>query len=369
MEILDKNDIAQYKKFLETNKNSHLLQSPEWGEIKENWNWEAVVERDGDGNIIGGLSVLIRKIPCLPISVLYAPRGPVCDLEDTAVLKSLFDGAKMIAKRYHGCVFMLEPNMAAENTKFQAVMESLGFCAKPCGENFDGIQKCTVFRLNITGKTEEEVMAQFTSKTRYNIRVAQKHHVEVIVRDKSYLDEFVFLMRQTGSRDGFVIRSKAYFERILDLLGSHARLYISYYEGQPLSGAIAVQYGDKAWYLYGASSDRCRHTMPNYLMQWEMIKWAIETGCSIYDFRGASAEENSPLHGLYRFKKGFGGDYTELIGEYDYILNRPAFKLFELGVKLLNGFNAFRLKLPRKPRVVLCPEEQTNQYRIPKEEL
>lgn len=63
--------------------------------------------------------------------------------------------------------------------------------------------------------------------------------------------------------------------------------------------------------------------MPNYLLQWEMIKWAVERGCDIYDFRGVSGnvDKNHPLYGLYRFKKGFGGKFTEFIGELDYVFN------------------------------------------------
>ena len=65
--------------------------------------------------------------------------------------------------------------------------------------------------------------------------------------------------------------------------------------------------------------------MPNYLMQWEMIRWALETGCSVYDFQGVSGNlnpENNPMYGLYRFKKGFNGQLDELAGEFDCV-SRP----------------------------------------------
>ena len=96
-----------------------------------------------------------------------------------------------------------------------------------------------------------------------------------------------------------------------------ARIYLAYYEGQPIAGSLAIHYGDKVWYLYGASSNEHRNVMPNYLVQWEMIRWAIETGCRIYDFRGVSGylDESNPLYGIYRFKKGFSGELTEFIGE------------------------------------------------------
>jgi lipid II:glycine glycyltransferase (peptidoglycan interpeptide bridge formation enzyme) len=60
--------------------------------------------------------------------------------------------------------------------------------------------------------------------------------------------------------------------------------------------------------------------MPNYLLQWEMIRRAIAQGCAFYDLRGVPGDPspNDPLYGLYRFKKGFSGEYTKFSGLYIY---------------------------------------------------
>lgn len=66
--------------------------------------------------------------------------------------------------------------------------------------------------------------------------------------------------------------------------------------------------------------------MPNYLIQWEMIRWAKEQGCHVYDFRGVSGDldESNPLYGLYRFKKGFNGELIEFVGDWDRVYS-PTF--------------------------------------------
>ena len=112
---------------------------------------------------------------------------------------------------------------------------------------------------------------------------------------------------------------------MLDNLGEHARLYMAYYEGEAIAGTLAIWYGDKVWYLYGASANEHRNLMPNYMLQWNMIEWAVEKGCRIYDFRGVPGQvgEEHPLYGLYKFKLGFGGDYVEFVGEMDLVLNKP----------------------------------------------
>ena len=63
--------------------------------------------------------------------------------------------------------------------------------------------------------------------------------------------------------------------------------------------------------------------MPNYLMQWSMIRWAIESNCFLYDFLGipVNADPASPMIGVYRFKKGFNGEILGYVGEFDYVVS------------------------------------------------
>ena len=83
---------------------------------------------------------------------------------------------------------------------------------------------------------------------------------------------------------------------MLKALGEHARLYMGFYEGNAVCGAIATNYAGKTCYVYGASDNVYRNVMPNYLMQWEMIRWAVETGCTLYDFQGVSGNLDENGH-------------------------------------------------------------------------
>lgn len=108
-----------------------------------------------------------------------------------------------------------------------------------------------------------------------------------------------------------------------------------------LSGAIYLYWKDKAWYLYGASHNILRDTMPNFLMQYEMIKDSIDKYCEIYDFRGVSGDlnEKNPLYGLYKFKKMFNGVFVEFIGEYTLVNKSLIYFLFN---KLFPEFKNIR---------------------------
>ncbi|MBR5542874.1 MAG: peptidoglycan bridge formation glycyltransferase FemA/FemB family protein [Oscillospiraceae bacterium] len=325
VEFVTKETLKEYEAFVSSHSKGHFLQSYAWSKQKPEWIWEGFFVRNEDGNICGAMSVLIRRVPHLPYSIMYGARAPVCDIHDADVLAELMEGAKQLAAKYKAYCLKLDPDVSVNDTEFADIMSGLGFNRRDTGKNFSGIQPRFVFRLDIDGKSEDELMSSFHSKTRYNIRVAERKGVEVRTCGKEAVGDFSEMMLETGVRDNFVVRNREYFENMLDNLGSSCRLYMAYSGETPIAGTLAVHYGDKVWYLYGASSNKYRNFMPNYLLQWSMIQWAVSLGCKLYDFRGVSGDldESNPLYGLYRFKKGFNGDLVEFHGEFEYIFNKP----------------------------------------------
>ena len=349
-EFITDETLAEYEAFIASHPKGHFAQSSMWGKVKSAWTWRAIAVRGEDGKIKGSCAFLIRKAPLVGAAMLYACRGPVCDLEDKATLDQLMEGAKALAKEVKGYVIKIDPDVSHENEAFRKLLESYGFILTGTGKNFEGAQPKFVFRLYLNGRTEEELLASFTQKHRYNIRLAVKKGVEVKLCGLEMVDEFTRIMVETGVRDNFVTRDAAYFRRLLEKLGDHARLYMAFHEGQAIAGTLAIWFGDKVWYLYGASSNQHRNLMPNYLLQWNMIQWAVEKGCRVYDFRGVSGDlsEDSPMYGLYKFKKGFNGDFTEFIGEMDWVLSRPMFVFVNKATKLYRKMNTLKYKLKNR---------------------
>ena len=338
----------EYKEFLESHERCNFQQSLEWAEVKRPyWKPEVILAEDDNGKIIGSLCVLIRKMPIFG-NIMYSSRGPVCDIHDVAVLKQLTDGAKELAKKYNAFVLRIEPDILSSDEDFREIVTSLGYKIKDDAKDFkDEIQPRYVFRLDIKDKTEEEVMAGFKQKWRYNIRLAGRKGVKVKEGTREDLKAFHEIMVETGKRDGFITRPLEYFEKMYDSLGDHMKLLMAYYDGEPISGVIPIFYGNKTWYLYGASSNKHRNLMPNYLLQWEMIKMAIARHDDIYDFRGVSGvvDENHPQYGLYRFKQGFGATFTEFIGEV-YMPYKPlTYKLYKFAEKTFRTLRQIKRKL------------------------
>ena len=335
-EFITEKTLPEYEAFVQSHPKGNFAQSYLWGKQKPMWQWDAIAVRGEDGAIRGSLAVMTRKVPGIGRTLMYGCRGPVCDLDDRETFSQLLDGAKVLAKKYKSYVIKIDPDVPSSNTAFSSMLQSFGFRAKEGGKNFEAIQPRYVFRLNVEGKTEE-LLANFHQKWRYNIRLAERKGVTVRICGKEMVPAFSDLMLTTGVRDGFVTRKPEYFAAMLDNLGEHARLYMAFDPNDtPIAGTLAIHYGDKVWYLYGASSNEHRNLMPNYLLQWRMIQWAVETNCRIYDFRGVSGDvsEDNPLYGLFRFKQGFGGDFTEFVGEMDLVLSPVIYWAVEHGTSV-----------------------------------
>ena len=351
MKLLEESDKNRYKEFLENNERCNFQQSLEWGNVKTSWKKEVILSEDANGNIRGSLCVWIRKIPIFG-NIMYSARGPVCDLYDEEVIADIVKGANELAKKYKAFVLRVEPDVLKSDEKFREIISKNGFKIKDDSKDFkDEIQPRFVFRLNIKGKTEDEVFAAFHQKTRYNIRLAGKKGVVIKEGTREDLKDFHNIMVETGERDNFIIRSLEYFEKMYDELApEHMKLLMAYYDGKPISGVIPIMYGNKVWYLYGASSNKHRNLMPNYLLQWTMIKEAIARGADIYDFRGVSGvvDESHPQYGLYRFKKGFNADFTEFIGEI-YIPYKPlVYKAYKFAEKSYRSLRTLKKRLTTK---------------------
>lgn len=348
IEFVNEQTLQEYEAYNMASPYGHFMQSKMWHEVKNNWKWEAILCRDHQGKIQGSLAVLIRNLPKLPYTLMYGCRGPVCDPHDFETLKELLEGAEELAKKHNSYVLKLDPDILIQDTEFIGNLEKLGCRSASSGKGFEGIQPNFVFRLDVSQMQNEKVfiapapgesfdltvddtqgeaaIMHFKSDTRTKVRKAIKKGVKVKLCGKEMIPEFARMMLETGLRDGFVTRPASYFNKLLDAMGENARLYVAFYEDNPIAGTLAIYYGDKVWYLYGASANGTeqfdvRKLMPNYLLQWLMIQWSLEKKCRIYDFRGVSGDltPDNPLYGLYRFKKDFNGDLCQFVGEYDLV--------------------------------------------------
>lgn len=320
MAILDKSNIEEvnkYKKFIDNYKLASFMQSYEWHMVKPEWDCEYIYIESG-GKIVMAISLLIRKI-IFGFSLIYAPRGPVGDVTDVNIVNKLMKDIDQIAKKYNSFVFRFDPEYLYDEN-LEKKYQKLGFKVKnrKCNKK-ELTQPRLNMIMNISGKTEEEIFKGYSEKTRYNIRLAKRKGIVVrYSRENSDIEKFHKLYNITSLRNKIAGRPVTYFQNMLKAFDEkHMRVYVAEYDKKELSAAITINFNGKMFYLYGASSNEKRNLMPNYLMQQEMIKWAIEEKCDLYDFGGVF--ELKKENGLYKFKEGFCRQegVTEFIGEIE----------------------------------------------------
>ena len=97
-----------------------------------------------------------------------------------------------------------------------------------------------------------------------------------------------------------------------------------------LSAHMIVEYADKAWVLYAGNHNILTETYVNYYTYEQHIKYCKEKGLKVYDQFGTIGDlsKDNPRYGLHEFKRKFGGDYVEFLGEFDYITNKPMYFIF-----------------------------------------
>jgi len=342
-------DHAAWNAFVGRVPEGDVLQAWEWGLVKSPaWTPLRLAVWDGDV-LVAGAALLRRALPLVG-TFFYAPRGPLlADWTDTDALRVLLDAIRAQARVHKAAFLKIDPAVPLEREDVSQLLTAAGFAPPPDADSqgFGGTQPRCVMQLDLAGRTEAELLASFKAQTRRNIKLSvEKHGVEVVDNaGRSDLSVFSDLMQITGQRDGFRPRPLSYFQTLWDTLAScgMAKLFLTRYEGQYLSGALCFRIGDKAWYVYGASGNEHRAVMPNYAMQWAMIRWARAAGCAWYDFRGVSPrrraageaaadlEKEDHLQGLNRFKEGFSPRYVEYLGERDLVYNRAAYWAYTTG--------------------------------------
>jgi lipid II:glycine glycyltransferase (peptidoglycan interpeptide bridge formation enzyme) len=189
------------------------------------------------------------------------------------------------------------------------------------------------------GKEEDELLAEMKSKTRYNIKLAEKKGVRVIIsREKKYLDRFFELVEITARRQGIVSHPKNYYqEMVRSLPEENMKIFCAEFEGKIIAANLVLFFDGVATYLHGASDDNFRNVMAPYLLQWRQVQEAKKNGAKRYDFGGVkTADKDKGWAGISRFKKSFSPITKTIVfpGAYDMIISATRYYLYRFIQKI-----------------------------------
>ena len=315
--------LTEWDQFLTKFPDAHLLQMGEWGELKKDFGWKPV--RIVSASV--GVQILFRRLP-LGFTIGYMPK-PVDSGQLAVDSESFWSEVNSICKKNRAVFLKFEPD--AWDSTFR--IPHSAFRISP-----HNIQPPRTITLEIQD-SEEDILARMKPKCRYNIRLAEKKGVTV--RAWGDVPAFHEMMTVTGGRDGFGVHSKEYYQRAYELFHPKGtcELLVAEYEGKPLASLMVFANAKRAWYVYGASNNEERNRMPTYLLQWEAIRWAKARGCEEYDLWGVPDEDEETLEaqfesrhdglwGVYRFKRGFGGQLKRAVQALDRVYNPLLYKIY-----------------------------------------
>ncbi len=340
---------------------AHILQTWQWGQVKKCYGWQPImitwlaneppvilsetqVNEINPGRMVAVAQVLQRAIRLpglgLQMKVLYVPKGPLGDWANEKIRHCLLRDLAAIAHQLGAIFIKIDPDVpvgigvpgseeAFDDQVGQAVMvDMVDYGWKFSSEQ---IQFRNTVMIDLS-TSEDALLASMKQKTRYNIRLAARSGVSVRPGSEDDLDLLYQMYAETAFRDGFIIRKPDYYFKVWStfIKAGLAQPLIAEVEGEAVAGLLLFTFARRAWYLYGMSSYRQREKMPNYLLQWEAIRWARSVGCRIYDLWGAPDHfsEDDSLWGVYRFKEGLGGHVVRHIGAWDLPIRPNLYNLY-----------------------------------------
>lgn len=313
----------------------HPLQTSAWAEFRKKWGNEILETKYG--------ILTLHKLPFINYKIGIFEKG----LTPT---KEMFDDLKNIGRNHKLIFIKLEPNVDKSKVN-ESVIQLINKELTPGKTLFTP----TTFWIDLTPK-EEDLMKSFSSKTRYNIRVAQRNGVTVKEdnSDKAF-ERYLELTKETVTRQGFFAHSEKYHRLMWKYLNEElkakdekpiAHLLTATYSGQIITTWILFTWKDFLYYPYGASTEDHKNVMANNLMMWEAIKFGKRNNLKTFDLWGR--EEGK---GFTKFKEGYNPKVIEFLGTWDLVINKPLYTVFRLAeqtrwrlLKLLAKFGLSKLR-------------------------
>lgn len=314
---------------------THPLQSWQWGEFREKTGLKVIrIGLFDKKEIKTGLQITIHPIPKINYNIGYLPK---CTRFNQQMLAAL----KKIGQDYN-CIFIkIEPNTTSGKDFF---LKNGCLYGRPLFTKY-------TFQIDLTND-EETLLSKMKQKTRYNIRVAQKHGVEVI-EDNSLaaFNQYLKLTFETTKRQKFYAHDEEYHRLMWQTLypASIAHLLKATYQNKTLVTWIVFVFNNVLYYPYGASSREHKNTMASNLMMWEAIRFGKKMGCHTFDLWGClgpNPNPKDPWYGFHRFKAGYSPKLVEFIGTFDLVLDPAKYRLYNIADNLRWKWLRLKTKIP-----------------------
>jgi len=311
---------------------NHPIQSWAWGEFREKM--AAQVDRFIIGQEAG--QVFFYQLPFLPFTIGHCPKI-------NFVSQPLIDHLSYLGQKRRAIFIKIEPHLLT-NPKIEKKLASLGL--RQGKEIFS--QYTMIINLN---QAPDQLLAGFASKTRYNIRLAQRKGVKIIEDNSDHaFNTYWQLTEKTTARQGFYAHNKEYHQKMWQSMtqAGIAHLLRAEYQQETLAAWILFKFKDTLYYPYGASSRKHRQVMASNLLMWEAILFGQKNDCRHFDLWGTpgpNPKKTNSWYGFHRFKAGYNPKIVKFVGAYDLVIKPGLYPLYQVFDHLRHQYLKLKTKL------------------------
>lgn len=225
----------EHDEFVKNSPQTNLLQSSDWAKIKDNWGNERLGIYQ-DQKLVAVASILIQPLP-LGFTMLYIPRGPIMDYQNSELVAFMLQSIKTYAKSKRAVFAKFDPSLflrkgligqeAKDQEATLAIIQSLKECGVEWVGRTEDMGETIQPRFQANIYKEYFTEDQLSKSTKQAIRTARNKGVEVIFGGTELLDEFAALMKKTEARKGIHLRGKDYYEKLLTTYAGQSYITLS----------------------------------------------------------------------------------------------------------------------------------------------
>ena len=225
----------EHDEFVKNSPQTNLLQSSDWAKIKDNWGNERLGVYQDD-KLVAVASILIQPLP-LGFTMLYIPRGPIMDYQNSQLVAFMLQSIKTYAKSKRAVFAKFDPSLflrkgligqeATDQEASLAIIQSLKECGVEWVGRTEDMGETIQPRFQANIYKEYFTEDQLSKSTKQAIRTARNKGVEVIYGGTELLDEFAALMKKTEARKGIHLRGKDYYEKLLTTYAGQSYITLS----------------------------------------------------------------------------------------------------------------------------------------------
>lgn len=324
--------------------------------IYQTWDYDSVRRRGGglshlllrkDDKVVAIAQSRIVRLPFVNAGIAYVRWGPLWHSKTAKdVTPDIFGQALRALRNEYVC----RRGLLLRVLPIAFQQEDLPLLETLIAEKFSIInndKRQTTLLLDLRSGLED-LRKGLDQKWRNCLNRAQKNNLTVIEGDDDRLfGDFIDIYKEMHDRKGFVESSDVNeFRRIQQCLPKEykLRIFLCYQDDIPCAGVICSAIGKTGIYMFGATSNVGMKTNGSYLLQWKVVEWLKNRGCTVYDLHGIDKVKNP---GTYHFKAGLcakNGKEVQFLGQFEEanrIASRLVVKCGEYSREILGNLRRF----------------------------